>query len=103
LEVLGWKLPKLEGWRLDRNKLVRNGLVSRMSSVRGFISCSSLSNAGIEPGGEGFEAALALDAVALLFVADFFAKIVFEGREQVEGDVGGGELFGLGVGDVVDQ
>jgi len=45
----------------------------------------------------------ALQAVALFFVADFFAEIFFEGFEKVEGDVGGLEVGGVGVGDVVDQ
>ena len=52
------------------------------------------------PGGQG---ALALDAMAFFFVADFFAEIFFEGWEEVEGDVGRLEFFGFGVRDVVGE
>ena len=52
------------------------------------------------PGGEG---AVALEAVAFFFVADLFAEVFFEGWEEVEGDVGGLEVFGFGVGDVVGE
>ncbi len=52
------------------------------------------------PCGEG---AFALDAVAFFFVADGFAEFFFERDEEVEGDVGGLELFVVGVGDVVDE
>ncbi len=51
----------------------------------------------------GFEGAVALDAVAFFFVADLFAEVFFEGWEEVEGDVGGLEAFGFGVGDVVGE
>ena len=39
----------------------------------------------------------------VLFVADLFAESGFEGWEEVEGDVGGLEVFGFGVGDVVGE
>ncbi len=55
------------------------------------------------PGVERGQGALALDAVTLLLVADFLARLFVEGLQQVEGDVGGLEVFGVGVGDVVDQ
>ena len=41
--------------------------------------------------------------MAFFFVADGFAEVFFEGDEEVEGDVGGLELFVVGVGDVVDE
>ena len=41
--------------------------------------------------------------MAFFFVAHFFAEFGFEGWEQVEGDVGGLEALGFGVGDVVGQ
>ena len=42
-------------------------------------------------------------AVAFFFVADLFAEVFFEGWEEVEGDVGGLEVLGFGVGDVVGE
>jgi hypothetical protein len=56
-----------------------------------------------EPGIEGGEGTLALDAMPLLFVTDLFAHFFFERLDQVEGYVGGLEVFGIGVGDVVDE
>ena len=50
-----------------------------------------------------FEGAVALDAVALFFVADALAEFFFEGGEEVEGDISGLEAFGFGVGDVVGE
>ena len=41
--------------------------------------------------------------MALFLVADLFAQLFFERLQQIEGDVGGLEVFGVGVGDVVDQ
>ena len=41
--------------------------------------------------------------MALFLVADFFAHLFFERLQQVEGDVGGLKVFGVGVGDVVNQ
>ena len=49
------------------------------------------------------EGAVALDFVAFFFVADAFAEFFFEGWEKVERDVGWGELFGFGMGDVVGE
>jgi hypothetical protein len=52
---------------------------------------------------EGREGAFALDAMTFFLVADFSAYFFFEGLQQVEGDVGGLEALGAGVGDVVDE
>ncbi len=49
------------------------------------------------------ERPLALDAMTLFLVADFFAHLFFERLQQVEGDVGRLEVLRVGVGDVVDQ
>ena len=42
---------------------------------------------------EGGKGAVALHAMTLFLVADFFAHFFFEGLQQVEGDVGGLEPF----------
>ena len=47
--------------------------------------------------------AFAHDAMALLFVADFLAQLLFQGLKKVEGDVGGLKVLGIGMGNVVDQ
>ena len=39
----------------------------------------------------------------LLLVADLLAHFFFQRLQQVEGDVGGLKVFGVGVGDVVHQ
>jgi hypothetical protein len=52
---------------------------------------------------EGRQRPLALQAVALFLVANLAAKFFVEWLEKVEGDVGGLEVPGVGVGDVVDQ
>jgi hypothetical protein len=44
-----------------------------------------------------------LEAVAFFLVADRFAEVFFERRQQVEGDVGGLEALALRVGDVVGE
>ena len=41
-----------------------------------------------------------MEFVAFFFVADLFSEVVFEGWEKVEGDVGGLEALGFGVGDI---
>ena len=56
-----------------------------------------------EPGGPGLEGVLALEAVAFFFVADGFADGFVEWGEEVEGDVGWLEAFGVAVGDVVGE
>ncbi len=58
---------------------------------------------GAPPGVEGRQGPFALQAVALFLVANFAADFFFEGLEQIEGDVGGLEVPGVSVGDVVDQ
>jgi hypothetical protein len=39
----------------------------------------------------------------LLLVADFFAQLFLQRLQEIEGDVGGLEIFRVGVGDVVNQ
>jgi hypothetical protein len=46
---------------------------------------------------------LALDAMTLLLVANLAARFVIERLQQIEGDVGRLEAFGVGVRDVVNQ
>ena len=41
--------------------------------------------------------------MALLLVADLLAQLFFKRLQQIKRDVGGLEVFGIGVGDVVDQ
>jgi hypothetical protein len=41
--------------------------------------------------------------MTLFLVADFLARFFIEWLQQVEGDVGGLEALGAGVGDVVDE
>lgn len=41
--------------------------------------------------------------MAFFFVANLFAEVFFKRWEEVEGDVGGLELFVVGVGDVVGE
>ena len=84
------------------------------AALRGLINVCDESSTGIcaaarinlliceplVPGGEG---ALALDSVAFFFVADAAAEVVFQGRKEVEGDVGGLEALTFRVGDVVGE
>ena len=58
---------------------------NRIVSLLHFRGCEPL-----RPGGEG---TVALEAVALFFVADLFAELFFERWQKVEGDVGGLELL----------
>ena len=55
------------------------------------------------PGVEGRQRMLALEAVALLFIADFLAQFFFERFQQVEGHIGGLKVLGAGMGDVMHQ
>ena len=49
----------------------------------------------------GLQAALALEAVPFLFVTNLPAAFFFQWGQQIEGDVGGLEALGLGMGNVV--
>ncbi len=49
------------------------------------------------------EGAIALNAVALFFVADFLAEFFFQRRQQVERDVGGLEALALRMRNVVGE
>src|SRR5277367_2227706 len=55
------------------------------------------------PGVERGQGPLALHTVPLFLIADFLARLFFERLEQIESDVGGLKIFGIGVGDVVNQ
>ena len=98
-----------------RNRALACSIAGEIASVaeRGVIGCAlSVRQLGVgqrelckarEPCVPGFEGAVALDAVAFFFVADLFAEVFFERREEVEGDVGGLEVLCFGVGDVVGE
>src|SRR5512140_174848 len=58
---------------------------------------------GGEPTVERGERLLALQAVALFLVTDTAARAFVERWQQVEGDVGGLEMFRRGMRDVVEQ
>jgi hypothetical protein len=52
---------------------------------------------------EGGEGTVALDAMTFFLVVDSLSRLFLKWLEEIEGDVGGLEVFGVGVGDVVDQ
>src|SRR5580698_2681428 len=58
---------------------------------------------GCPPLVEGSEGALALHAVALALVPNFFAQFLLERDQQVEGDVGGVEPLAFSIRDVMHQ
>ena len=68
-----------------------------------YFSCEQELCGLIQPLVPCSQCAIALQFVALFFIAHLLAKLGFEGRQQIEGDVGGLELPGLGVGDVVGE
>ena len=56
-----------------------------------------------QPGIEGRQRSLALQAVAGFFVANLLAHFFFQRLQQVEGHIGRLEVLGVGMGDVMHQ